>query len=204
MGIIRNLPELDAALDNAASHDGRLRDALRAVRRVPLRKRGQGFQTLLYAIVGQQISVNAAAAIWQRLKEAGLTRILTVRSASDEQLASCGLSRPKIRYARELAAARIDYRTLRQLSTEEIVERLTRVPGIGRWTAEIYALFALGQADAFPAGDLALQESVRLLYELPTRPTEKELRTFSERWSPHRGAVARLLWEYYALRKKGL
>ena len=204
MKFLRNQIDLTLALKGAAELDPQLGDALKVIKRVPLRKRVQGFQTLLQAIVGQQISVSAASAIWRRLETDKLTSIRNVAKATDEKLAACGLSKPKIRYAKALASARINYRSLPELSTETVVEKLTEVPGIGRWTAEIYALFALGHPDAFPAGDLALQESVRLLYELEARPSEKELREFSGRWQLYRGAVARLLWEYYSVRKRPL
>ena len=113
-----------------------------------------------------------------------------------------GLSRQKVRYARALAEARINFKSLRTKSTAEVVEKLTQVPGIGVWTAEIYAMFSLGRADVFAAGDLALQESGRLLFELNERPTEKEIRRMAENWSPWRAVAARLLWAYYGYIKK--
>jgi DNA-3-methyladenine glycosylase II len=114
---------------------------------------------------------------------------------------ACGLSRQKVRYARALAEAEIDWAALRARSTEEVVAELTAVPGIGRWTAEIYATFSLGHPDAFAAGDLALQESARLLYDLPERPKERALRELAEPWRPWRAVAARLLWAYYRVAK---
>jgi len=168
---------------------------------LPLRRRKDGFQELMGAIVSQQVSVAAADAIWGRLTQARLTGPRKVAAASEEDLRSCGLSRQKIRYAKALAAAGIDFATLRERPTDEVVAMLIEVPGIGRWTAEIYAMFSLGRADVFAPGDLALQEAARLLFELPDRPREAALRTMSEAWSPWRAVAARLLWAYYRVAK---
>ncbi len=164
----------------------------------PMRRRPDGFAALLHAIVGQQVSVAAANAIWGRLAAAGLDDPATIGRADDETMRACGLSRGKVRYARALAAAAIDYDALRRAPDEEVVATLVAVPGIGRWTAEIYALFALGRGDVFAPGDLALQEGARLLFGLAQRPTEREMRAMAEAWSPWRGVAARGLWAYYA------
>ncbi|MGB8622129.1 MAG: DNA-3-methyladenine glycosylase 2 family protein [Paracoccaceae bacterium] len=168
---------------------------------LPLRRRRDGFEALLDAIVSQQVSVAAADAIWGRLKAARLTGPRKVSWAGEDELRACGLSRQKIRYAKALAGARIDFRALRDTPTEEVVATLTEVPGIGRWTAEIYAMFSLGRADVFAPGDLALQESARILFELEARPTENALREMAEPWSPWRGVAARALWAYYRVAK---
>ena len=152
--------------------------------------------------MSQQVSVAAADAIWGRLKAAGFTRARALVVASDEELRACGLSRQKIRYARALAAARLPYPALRAAPTEEVITTLVAVPGVGRWTAEIYAMFSLGRADVICPGDLALQEAARMLFELETRPSEKALRAMSEPWSPWRGVAARLLWAYYRVAKE--
>lgn len=167
----------------------------------PLRRRADGFAPLLDAIVSQQVSVAAAEAIRRRLKAAGLIRPRAVARASDEALRGCGLSRQKARCARALATARIRYPGLRAAPTEEVVATLTGVPGIGRWTAEVYAMFSLGRADVFAPGDLALQEAARLLFDLPERPREAALRAMAEAWSPWRGVAARILWAYYRAAK---
>ncbi len=169
---------------------------------LPLRRKADGFGALLNAIVGQQVSTASAAAIWGRLEAAGLAQEAAVRAASDDDLKACGLSRPKVRYARALAEARVDYGALRQASVEEVMEVLIAVPGIGRWTAEIYAKFALGHADVFAAGDLALQEGAKLLFNLAERPSEKQMRTMAEAWTPVRAIAARALWVYYRERTK--
>ena len=162
-----------------------------------LRRRPDGFSQLLSAIVSQQLSVAAANSIWSRLKSARLIGPRKISSASDEELAAAGLSRQKIRYARALADSKISYRKLREMSSEEVVTELTKVSGIGSWTAEIYTMFSLGRADVFAPGDLALQESARLLFDWPSRPKEKEFRELSKAWSPWRSVAARILWSYY-------
>ncbi len=152
--------------------------------------------------MSQQVSVAAADAIWGRLKAAGLTGPRRILAATDEELRACGLSRQKARYARALAEARLPYPALRAAPTEEVVATLVEVPGIGRWTAEIYAMFSLGRADVICPGDLALQESARMLFGLGARPTERALREMAEPWSPWRGVAARLLWAYYRVAKE--
>jgi DNA-3-methyladenine glycosylase II len=169
---------------------------------LPLRRRADGFAALLSAIVSQQVSVAAANAIWARLAEARLTGPRKVLGASDDALRACGLSRQKIRYARALAEARLPYAGLRDAPTEEVIATLVAVPGIGRWTAEIYAMFSLGRADVICPGDLALQEAARLLFELEARPSERALREMAEPWAPWRGVAARLLWAYYKVAKE--
>lgn len=169
---------------------------------LPLRRRPDGFGALLHAIVGQQVSTASAAAIWGRVEGAGFSTQEAVAAASEEALRACGLSRPKVRYAKALADARIDYDALRRAPVEDVLATLIAVPGIGRWTAEIYAKFALGHADIFAAGDLALQEAAKLLFGLSERPSEKEMRTMAEAWSPVRAIAARALWAYYREKTK--
>ena len=184
-----------------AAQEVRFADALKQTGALPLRLKPDGFETLLSAIVSQQVSVASANAIFGRLKAAMLTGPRKVMWASEDELRACGLSRQKIRYAKALAEARIDYKILRVTPTEEVVETLIEVPGIGHWTAEIYAMFSLGRADVFAPADLALQESARLLFDLDDRPKEKALRDMAETWSPWRGVAARLLWAYYHVEK---
>jgi DNA-3-methyladenine glycosylase II len=123
-------------------------------------------------------------------------------AASDEDLRAAGLSRQKARYGRALAQAGIDFHALRSVPDAEVVRILVRVPGIGVWTAEIYAMFALGRADVFAPGDLALQEAARLLFGLAARPSETALRAMAEAWSPWRSVAARILWAYYRVAKE--
>lgn len=169
---------------------------------LPLRRRPDGFAQLLSAIISQQVSVASANAIWGRMRAVKLTGPRKIMRASDDELRAVGLSRQKVRYARALAEARLDYRALREAPDDEIVATLTEVPGIGVWTAEIYAMFSLGRADVFAPGDLALQEAARVLYELPQRPKERVLRKMAETWSPWRSVAARVLWAYYRVAKQ--
>jgi len=184
-----------------AAAEPRFAHALALTGPLPLRRRKDGFEALLSAIVSQQVSVAAGDAIWGRLRAARLTGPRKILAASEEELRACGLSRQKIRYARALAAEGIRYGDLRAAPLEEVIATLVAVPGIGRGTAEIYAMFALGRADAFAPGDLALQESVRLLFALEARPSDRALREMAEAWSPWRGVAARLLWAYYRVAK---
>ena len=166
------------------------------------RKSEPGAHTLLRTIVGQQVSVAAARSMWARLEAAfgappDLERIL---AASDEELRLAGLSRQKAGYARSLAAlvlsGELDLASL-PADDEEAIALLTRIKGIGRWSAEIYLLFAEGRSDVWPAGDLAVQIAIGRLLGLGDRPTEKHLRALGEAWRPHRGAAAVLAWHSY-------
>ncbi len=184
-----------------ARAEPRFAHALERIGDVPLRRRADGFEALLGAIVSQQVSVASADAIWGRLCDAGLNAADEVQNATEDDLRTCGLSRQKIRYAKALAEAGLDFAALRGQPDEDVVAALVAVPGIGRWTAEIYAMFSLGRADVFAPGDLALQESARILFEIDGRPTEKALRARAEAWSPWRAVAARILWAYYRVAK---
>lgn len=190
----------EGAMWLCARDDGMAR-AHAAVGEIPLRLRPDGFAQLLGAIVSQQVSVASANAIWGRMAAAGLTSPGAVAEATDETLRAVGLSRQKARYARALAEAGIDFAALRAKPLVAVIEELTAVPGVGVWTAEIYAMFSLGRADVFAPGDLALQEAARLLYGLDARPRERELREMAARWAPWRSVAARLLWAYYRVAK---
>ena len=162
----------------------------------------QGAQTLLRTIVGQQVSVAAARSMWAKLEAAfgsppNLKKLL---AASDEQLRAAGMSRQKSGYIRSLAglvlSGELDLDNLPE-DDEEAIALLTKIKGIGRWSAEIYLLFAEGRADVFPAGDLAVMVELGRLMGLPEKPTEKELRELAEAWRPYRGAAAVLAWHSY-------
>lgn len=185
-----------------ARREPRFAVALDRVGPLPLRRQEDGFAALLSAIVGQQVSVASARAIWGRLEAAGLCAADAMAAAPEEVLRAAGLSRQKARYGQALARAGIDFAALRGMADEEVVAALVVVPGIGRWTAEIYAMFALGRADVFAPGDLALQEAARLLFQLEARPSERALRGMAEAWSPWRAVAARLLWAYYRVAKE--
>jgi DNA-3-methyladenine glycosylase II len=184
-----------------AAREPRFAHALRLTGQLPLRRCPDGFAALLDAIIGQQVSVASAAAIAARLKTAGLTVPAAILDAGETGLRACGLSRPKMRYVLALAASDTDFAALRSQPDDQVLDMLDALPGIGRWTAEIYAMFALGRADVLAAGDLALQEGARLLFDLPVRPSEAALRVMAEAWSPWRAVAARALWAYYRVRK---
>jgi len=185
-----------------AARDPRFAALLAETGPLPLRRRPDGFAALFDAILGQQVSTASAEAIRRRLEAAGLFAEGPVALASEDDLRACGLSGPKTRYARALARAGIDYAALREAPDAEVIATLVALPGIGRWTAEIYALISLGRADVFAAGDLALQEAARMLYGLPERPGERALRAMAEDWRPWRAVAARALWAYYRLKQR--
>jgi DNA-3-methyladenine glycosylase II len=180
-----------------AAAEPRFAQALSVIGPIPLRLRPDGFGALLEAIIGQQVSVASARAIMARLEAAELTGAQAVSGSDEEALRACGLSRQKIRYTLALARADLDYAGLRSLPTEEVLATLVALPGIGSWTAEIYAMFSLGRADVFAPGDLALQEAAARLFDLPERPKEKPFRRMAEAWAPWRSVAARILWAYY-------
>ncbi|AWD20654.1 DNA-3-methyladenine glycosylase family protein [Fuscovulum blasticum] len=184
-----------------AAREPRFAAALAEVGPLPLRRHAGGFAALMDAIIGQQVSVASAAAIRARMAAAGFLDAATVAATDEVALRAAGLSRQKARYALALAQAGIDYDALAQMPDETVIATLVAVPGIGRWTAEIYAKFALGRADVFAAGDLALQEGARLLFDLPERPGERALRALAEDWRPWRAVAARVLWAYYRVAK---
>ncbi len=194
--------DLAAAVPVLLAREPRFQAVLERIEGLPLRRRPDGFGALLSAIVGQQVSTASAAAILGRLETAGFDDQNAVRAADDTELLACGLSRPKCRYVKALAEADLDYAGLRSAETEAVVSTLIALPGIGRWTAEIYAKFALGHTDAFAAGDLALQEAAKRLFGLPERPGERALRQMAEAWRPVRSVAARALWAYYRLETK--
>ena len=161
-----------------------------------------GAHTLLRTIVGQQVSVAAARSMWSKLEAAfgsppDLQRLL---AATDEELRAAGMSRQKAGYIRSLAelviSGELDLGALPQ-DNEEAIALLTRIKGIGRWSAEIYLLFAEGRQDVWPAGDLAVQIEIGRLLGMKEKPTEKQLRELAEAWRPHRGAAAILAWHSY-------
>jgi DNA-3-methyladenine glycosylase II len=172
----------------------------------PLRRRPGGFEGLARIVVGQQLSIASAAAIWSRT-EAAVTPFApeALLAASDATLRGAGLSTGKVRTLRAVATAiaegGLDLDGLAGLGDAEIHEALTGVSGIGPWTADVYILFCLGRADGFAPGDLALQVALQMATDLETRPSAKELAAFAERWRPWRGVAARLLWAYYKVEK---
>jgi len=168
----------------------------------PLRRREDGFGALRDAILGQQVSVAAARSIRGKLLDAGFGEAPALAEAAEEDLRGCGLSRQKVRYLQALARSGVDFEALRRLPDAQVIDTLLPLPGIGRWTVEMYLIFALGRADVFAVDDLALAEAVRLLFGLPERPKGRAFGTLSAPWSPWRAVAARGLWAYYAAMKE--
>ncbi len=194
--------DLDAALAALGKTDPRFATLLAKAGRPPLRRRADGFAGLAAIIVAQQLSTASANAIWSRLEAAfdplEPQAILRARTA---RLKKIGLSAPKIRALKAIARAVVDgelpLAALAELAADEAHAALTAVHGIGPWTADIYLLSCLGHADAWPAGDLALQEAARVAFALPARPSAKEMHALAESWRPWRAVAARILWSYY-------
>ena len=165
------------------------------------RIRDPGYETLLRAIVGQQVSIKAAASILAKVEAAtgGIADPAKVAATSDEALRAAGLSRQKISYVKSLAeevlSGRLDLAGL-PADDEEAIAALSAVKGIGRWSAEVYLLFAEGRGDVWPAGDLAVQVEIGRIMGLDARPTEKKVRALAEAWRPHRGAAAIFAWHH--------
>jgi DNA-3-methyladenine glycosylase II len=199
--LIQTQEDVDAGAAWLGAHEPRFGRALAQTGPLPLRLAPDGFAALFNKVVSQQVSVASARAIWGRAETAGLSTPAAVRAASEGDLKAVGLSRPKMKYARALAEADIDYEALRSAPDEEVIATLTAVTGIGVWTAQVYAMFNLGRPDVFAPGDLALQESARILFDLPARPTAKELEKMAQDWSPWRAVAARLLFTYYRISK---
>jgi DNA-3-methyladenine glycosylase II len=209
-----------AAVPRIIASEEDVREGVRALRRrcptmrmvhdaagdPPLRRRPAGFEGLARIIVGQQLSVASASAIW--LRTLNLCQPFApagVEALDDAVLASAGLSRAKIRTLRAMALAcsnGLELAKLEAQSDTEIATALTAINGIGPWTADIYIMFCLGRGDAFAAGDLALQVGAQKALGLKARPSAAELLAIAERWRPWRGVAARLLWNYYAHLKR--
>ena len=194
--------DLDAALAGLLAADPRLAAVLAQAGRPPLRRRDGGFAGLAAIICSQQLSVASAAAIWGRLTLlSDPFDHATVLRARRDKLVRVGLSGSKIRTLKAIAkaidAGVIDLAALAGMPADVAHQALTQLHGIGPWTADIYLLSCLGHADAWPGGDLALQEAARLAFGLKQRPTTKEMGPLAEIWRPWRAVAARLLWTYY-------
>jgi DNA-3-methyladenine glycosylase II len=193
---------LREGLDAIAAREPAMARALELCGYPEPRIRATGYATLLRTIVGQQVSVAAAASVWAKL-EALLGPDIpadALLAADFDSLRACGLSRQKQGYARSLCelveAGALDFDNL-PADDEEAIALLTQIKGIGRWTAEIYLLFAEGRPDIWPAGDLAVQAGLARILDLDSRPSEKETRALAEDWRPHRGATAIFTWHCY-------
>jgi DNA-3-methyladenine glycosylase II len=192
----------EAGLKALARRDPDIEAALRRIGPPPPRDRPPGFPSLLRAIVAQQISTAAATALWARLA-AAIDPIApeTIGPIEIEALRALGFSRQKALYAqglaRDILEKRVDLDLLPTLDDEAAIAHLVQIKGIGRWSAEVYLLFALGRTDIFPSGDLALAIAMQRLKRLRRRPDPKRLIRLAEPWRPYRGAGAHFLWHYY-------
>ncbi|APG62397.1 DNA glycosylase [Sphingorhabdus lutea] len=200
MGISSEI--IKSSLDELALHDKVLANLIQQFGYPEGRIRPTGYQSLLRTIVGQQVSVAAAASVWNKLENllgenCPAENLIT---KDFEELRACGLSRQKQGYARSLAelilTGALDLDNLSP-DDEQAISQLTSVKGIGRWSAEIYLLFAEGRPNIWPAGDLAIQEAVKRIKGLDERPNEKETRLHGDDWHPHRGAAATFCWHVY-------
>jgi DNA-3-methyladenine glycosylase II len=200
--MVRTTESLHASLDALATREKAFAAALDTHGRPEPRLSEPGVETLLRTIVGQQVSVAAARSMWNKLvaKYGQPVDLQALLDASDEELREAGLSRQKAGYARSLAglvlSGELDLAHFPE-DDEDAIAHLTRIKGIGRWSAEIYLLFAEGRGDVWPAGDLAVQIEIGKLLGLDERPSEKQLRELAEAWRPHRGAAAVLAWHSY-------
>lgn len=204
---LRTEADLHTALRRLIKADPRLKPVLVKAGRPTLRRRPAGFAGLCAIVVSQQLSTSSARAIWGRLAAAfDPFHHDHIRRARAPKLARLGLSRPKIKTLKAIGAAVakgvIDLEAVGRMEADAAHTALVALHGIGPWTADIYLLFCLGHADAWPAGDLALQEAARLALGLTARPTTQEMIALAERWRPWRGVVAHLLWAYYAAVKR--
>ncbi|MEO7277632.1 MAG: DNA-3-methyladenine glycosylase 2 family protein [Sphingomicrobium sp.] len=200
--MVRTAGSLTAAIEALATIEPAFAKVIARLGPPEPRNSAPGAHTLLRTIVGQQVSVAAARSMWGRLEAAfgsppDLARLL---AATDEELRAAGMSRQKAGYIRSLAglvlSGELDLQSL-PADDEEAIALLTRIKGIGRWSAEIYLLLAEGRADVFPAGDLAVMIELGRMLGLPQRPSEKQLRELAEAWPPYRGAAAVLAWHSY-------
>jgi DNA-3-methyladenine glycosylase II len=199
--------DLHKALRKLIKADPRLAPVLEKAGRPALRRREAGFAGLCAIVTSQQLSTSSARAIWGRLSAAfDPFHHDAVRNARVDKLARLGLSKPKILTLKAIGAAlaqgKIDLDAISRMEADDAHTALIALHGIGPWTADIYLLFCLGHADAWPAGDLALQEAARLAFSLTTRPNAKEMVMLGEAWRPWRGVAAHLLWAYYAAVKR--
>jgi DNA-3-methyladenine glycosylase II len=206
MTIITTTADLEEGMAALCARDPRWLPVIARTGIPPLRRREGGFPGLAAIIVSQQLSVASARAVWARV-ETVLSPLTPERilAADDEAMRLSGLSRPKQKAMRAVAAAvvegRLRFDRLEAATAEEVHRHLTAVPGIGPWTADIYLLFCLGHRDGFAPGDLAIQEAARVAFGLPARPVAAALEVLAEPWRPWRGVAARLLWADYAVLK---
>src|SRR6478736_2334401 len=203
---LRTQADLEEAIETLVKQDRRLKRILELTGMPSLRQREPGFAGLAAIVCGQQLSTASAAAIWSRLAAAfDPFDHHAIGKARADRLGRLGLSAAKIKtlkhIARELAAERLNLEVLAEEDADAAHHTLTALHGIGPWTADVYLLFCLGHGDAWPAGDIAIQEAVKVGLGLKTRPTPKQMAPLAEPWRPLRGAAAHLWWAYYRVMK---
>lgn len=204
MNFLLSADDIRASLDSLAANDKDIAAAIELVGYPGERSNEQGFNTVLRVIVGQQLSVKAAASIWTRVQDlAGETAgPEDYEKLSDEALRAAGLSRQKINYVRSLCdtvnEGTLDFEALAGQSDEDAIKAITAVKGLGVWSAHMYLMFSLGRPDIMPVGDLAVRVGVGRIVGLEERPTEKQCDEIGIRWQPHRSSVALLAWHYYS------
>ena len=200
--MVRTVESINAAVDELARREKAFAQVLEQHGPPEPRVSEPGATTLLRTIVGQQVSVAAARSMWSKLEAAygAPPDLSTLLNATDDELRVAGISRQKAGYVRSLAdlvlSGELNLDGL-PADDEEAIALLTKIKGIGRWSAEIYLLFAEGRPDVWPAGDLAVQIEIGKLFGYPEKPSEKVLRELAEQWRPHRGAAAVLAWHSY-------
>ncbi|MCB1440824.1 MAG: DNA-3-methyladenine glycosylase 2 family protein [Nitratireductor sp.] len=204
---IRSHSDIKTGLDELARSDPRLQPVIETAGEVPLRLSEPGFAGLAGIIVSQQVSKASADAIFSRMRQHVVPlEPSAFLEAGEEVWRTIGLSRPKQRtlagVSNAIGCGELDLSSVCELPVEDAISRMTSVKGIGPWTAEVYLLFCAGHADVFPAGDLALQEAIRIALALDERPDHGLARELAAQWSPWRGVAARLLWAYYAVEKR--
>ena len=205
--MLKTQADLERAITTLVNRDPRIRPILAATGMPALRRREPGFAGLAQIIVGQQLSTASANAIWGRMSGAfDPFHHDSIRRATAARLGKLGLSAAKIKtlklLAAEIRSTRLDLEALGEQDADAAHKTLTALHGVGPWTADVYLLFCLGHSDAWPAGDLALQDGVRLGLGLKSRPTTKEMTALADVWRPFRGAAAHLWWAYYRVARR--
>ena len=196
--------EMARTLSEIGGRDAAVARALEEVGPPLVKRDPPGFRTLFHTVVAQHVSTASASAVWGRLEAAGAVDPGRLLKMDDDRLGTLGLTRAKMRTARAIseavASGSLDLVQMASEPSDMVMEKLTSFPGIGRWTAEIYRMFALADADVFPSGDVAIREAIRMLDDLPEHPAPKACDARAGSWRPNRSAVTLLLWRLYCIR----
>lgn len=206
MTVIRDMTHIREGIEALACLDPRLVPIIEVSGEVPLRLIEPGFAGLASIVVSQMVSRASAAAIWTRITTAGPVTPQDYLALDPAVVATFGLSRAKAAtlagLSKAISEGSLDLDSVSRLEPRAAIAELTRLPGIGPWTAEVYLMFCAGHADIFPSGDVALQASVAHAFDLEARPAARKLTELAETWSPWRSVAARLFWAYYAARMR--